>query len=133
MRSLFFSRTRNPYIQFFRYLFVGGSSTVVDFGLYTIFTEIFGIHYLIANVFAFIIAFFWNYLTSIWWIFESKHSRTREMTSVFLIATGGMLLTEVILVVLVEGAAISHLIAKVIATLAVMFWNFGMRKKYVFH
>jgi putative flippase GtrA len=26
-----------------------------------------------------------------------------------------------------------HLIAKIIATVAVMFWNFGMRKMYVFH
>lgn len=43
IKSLFVGDTDNTFIQFFRYCFVGGFAFVVDFGVMTLLTEVFGL------------------------------------------------------------------------------------------
>lgn len=133
MKRLFIGRTRTVHVQFLRYLFVGGSSAILDLSIYTTLTEIFFVHYLIANLVAFAFGLSWNYLLGILWVFESKHQRAKEAAMVFAIAFMGLLWTELILWLLVEYGEIHHFVAKIVAIWVVLFWNFGMRKFYVFH
>ena len=127
------SRTRSAHIQFLRYLFVGGSSAVFDLTAYTVGIQYFQLHYLIANIFAFIFGLSWNYLFGLYWVFESRHHRTKEVLMVFTIASLGLLWTELLLLFFVEVLHLGIFVAKIIAIWMVLFWNFGMRKFYVFH
>ena len=64
--------TDNIYIQFFRYLFVGGFAFLVDFSLLYIFSDICGIYYLISAMLSFIISLIVNYLISTYWVFNKN-------------------------------------------------------------
>lgn len=49
LRGLLIVPTENGLLQFFRYCFVGGMATIVDWGVLYV-TEMLGLHYLLAAV-----------------------------------------------------------------------------------
>ena len=53
LKGLLIEPTEDGFLQFFRYIFVGGASFVTDYVLLHIITEI-GIHYLVSGVISFI-------------------------------------------------------------------------------
>ena len=65
-------KTDNIYIQFIRYVFVGGLAYIVDFGLLFIFTEFFKIYYLTSAAFAFLLGSITNYILSTVWVFNKR-------------------------------------------------------------
>lgn len=134
MKHWFWGPARNSHVQFFRYFFVGGSSTVVHLSIFYVLVNLLHIHYLVANVGAFCVAFFWNYFLGIWWIFKrGRLSRRHELLFTGGIAIIGLILNSLILSFCVEVLKINPNIAIYIATAIVLFWNFGARKKFVFH
>lgn len=133
MKTLFVGKTRSVHIQFLRYLFVGGSSAVLDLVIYKLLLDFTAIHYLLAAFIAYMFGLVWNYVTSVVWIFQSRHGRKKEFLMVFFIACGGLFWTELLLYLFVDFARIDAFYSKVIALWIVLLWNFGMRKFYVFH
>ncbi len=132
MKHLIFGRSRALHIQFLRYFFVGGTSSVIDLLVFIVLIEYVGLHYLIAAFFGYMIGLIWNYILCIVWVFESKHSRTKEIVLVVLVTLGGLLWTELLLYFFVEFIHIIPIIAKIIVLWIVLLWNFGMRRHYVF-
>ncbi len=129
----FFGPARDSKVQFFRYFFVGGSSAVVHLSIYYTLIWGLGVHYLIANVIGFCVSFFWNYIVGILWVFHNRRmSRRREIALTYVIAVLGLLWNSIILYACVEALGISPNLAIYIATAIVLFWNFGMRKKFIF-
>ena len=120
-------------MQFLRYFFVGGTAAVVDLLAFTILVKNFDVHYAIAAFIAYMLGLAWNHILCIIWVFESKHHRGKELLMVFLIAVGGILWTWLILYLLIDLAGIDAVISKMISQILVLFWNFSMRKFYVFH
>ena len=133
MKHLLFGKTNHGGMQFFRYLFVGGSSSVVDLIAYGIFTELLGVHYLAAAFFSYMTGLVWNHTLSVLWVFEHRHDRLKEYALVFLISIGGLLWTELLLYLFVDLGRLHHFLARIVVMWIVLIWNFGMRKAYVFH
>ena len=131
LKRWIFGSTRSTRIQFFRYFFVGGSSAVVDFCVYVTLLH-FGIHYLLAQFVAYCIGFVWNYLFSILWVFQTSKQFAREIIATFIITMFGLLWTELLLFGMVDFFGVGEIVAKIIATAIVLFWNFGARKVFVF-
>jgi len=131
-KRLFFERTEDTKIQFFRYIFVGGVATIIDMGSLYVFTSMVGIHYLISAAIAFVFGVMANYLMSIVWVFKTTGNFKREITLFVIIGLGGLILNEIIIWLLVEKVNLYYMIAKAIAVVIVLVWNFGMRKKFVF-
>ncbi len=75
----------------------------------------------------------WNHFLCVFWVFESKHARSKEVAMVFFIALGGLLWTWLLLWIGIDLLGIPPVISKMISQIIVLFWNFGMRKVYVFH
>lgn len=121
------------HMQFLRYFFVGGSAAIVDILVFTVLITYAGLHYFPAAFIAYMCGLAWNHILCVVWIFESKHHRVKEVLMVFLIALGGLLWTWLLLWLLIEYAGIEEVIAKMISQILVLFWNFTMRKFYVFH
>jgi len=119
-------------MQFLRYFFVGGSAAVVDLLVFTVLIQYAGFHYIVAAFIAYMCGLAWNHILCVIWIFESKHQRIHELLIVFSIALGGLLWTWLILYVAITLLGIDPVIAKMISQILVLFWNFTMRKFYVF-
>ena len=132
--KIIIKKTNNGFIQFVRYGLVSVIALAVDFGGMVLLVELFSIHYLVAATVSFISGLVVNYLLSRAWVFTDRkyESRVKE----FIVFTGigivGLLLNNSIMWLAVEKIGIYYIFSKIIATILVFFWNFGLRKMLVF-
>jgi putative flippase GtrA len=119
-------------MQFCRYVLVGGIAFVADF---TVFNGVLALqgHYILATVMGFLVGVAVNYSLCVYWVWRGTQARTRKDLAVFtLIGVGGLLLTTVLMVMLVDFFAFDARISKIVVAIVVLFWNFGLRKVFVF-
>ena len=134
IKKLTTDRSNNGFIQFIRYGFVSVVALAVDFGGMVLLVELLSMHYLIAATISFTAGLVVNYLLSRAWVFTDRkyESRVKE----FIVFTGigivGLLLNNSIMWLAVEKIGIYYIFSKIIATILVFFWNFGLRKMLVF-
>ena len=141
IKKLFTEKTDNTFIQFFRYVFVGGAATVVDWGSSTLlFQVIFHRQYATAsNVIGFILGLITNYIISTIWVFDSSKvkSRVAEFLSFAAIGVVGLLITIGITKLfehtLADRTSLYQFIAKVVSTAVSFFWNFFARKYLIYN
>lgn len=134
LSDLFYTNTNNAFIQLFRYCFVGGMAFIIDFGLYCLLGW-FGVHYLIAGVFAFVISFSFNFLFSRWLIFAAKAENKieiKEIICVLTISVIGLGLTELLLFVGTDLLLMDFRMSKIAVSLLVLIWNYIARKIWVY-
>lgn len=135
LNRLLYSSTNNIFIQLFRYLFVGGTAFVVDFGLLAALTELFGIPYYISAAAGFIGGLTVNYVLSIIWVFDSaaksKRDRMVEFLVFAIIGVVGLGLNALIIWFFTEKIGIHYMISKIISTITVFVWNFLGRRTLV--
>lgn len=138
--KLFAGETNNTLIQFFRYVFVGGLATVVDWGISALlFYVVFGCKYAVAaNTISFAAGLVTNYLLSTMWIFKKSKvkSKAAEFIGFTLIGIVGLLITAGVTVLfrhwLIAVTMAYQIIAKVAATAISLLWNFFARKFLLF-
>lgn len=128
--KLFLNKTDNFFLQFFRYLFVGGTSFLIHFFSFYVFTNILGIYYLISGVLAFLIAVIANYLMSTKWVFNQYNieNRVLEFNIFILISVIGLVINEIVLFIFTDFVGFNHLISLIIAAGVAWFWNFIARR-----
>jgi putative flippase GtrA len=138
-KSLFYSKTDNIFIQFFRYCFVGGLAFLVDFAVSWLlfrfaFDETASLAWL-ANSISFIAGLAVNYVLSTCWIFRRSNvkSKLAEFLSFAAIGVVGLLITAGITKLFehwLSGSAphLFQIIAKLTATAVSFLWNFFARK-----
>ncbi|MDE6493657.1 MAG: GtrA family protein [Bacteroidales bacterium] len=93
---LFLRSTEDTLVQFFRYVFVGGTAFVADFGSLYLLTEYIGLHYLLSATIAFVIGLAVNYFLSTLWVFQARNVSNPYMEFLFfaLIGVVGFLSTS---------------------------------------
>jgi len=117
--------------QFIKFGVVGIIASIIDFGLLAIFTEFLGIHYLVSAAISFIVATIFNYVASMKFVFESRYEKERKHQELFIfviLSLVGLGLNQVLMWFFVEITVLHYIIAKVLATVLVMAWNFISRK-----
>ena len=134
IKKLTTDRSNNGFIQFIRYGFVSVVALAVDFGGMVLLVELLSMHYLIAATISFTAGLVVNYLLSRAWVFaERKYdSNVKEFLLFAGIGVIGLALNNVILWLAVDKIGIFYIYSKIIATILVFFWNFGLRKMLVF-
>ena len=133
---LFSGDTDNTLIQFFRYLFVGGLATVVDWGIsYLLFRYAFHEHYAVAaNSISFVAGLIVNYVISTFWIFKNSRvdNKLVEFISFAAIGVVGLLITigitKLFEIWLGDTTSLFQIIAKIVSTAVSFLWNFFARK-----
>lgn len=131
-KSLFITKSNNTFIQFFRYIFVGGVAFLADGGSLFLITTI-GVNYLISVIFAFVIGLAVNYGLSKLLVFENSSVNGKIEFLVYgIIGVIGLGFTEIIMYVLTEIAGLYFMVSKVIATIIVLVWNFVARKNTLY-
>jgi putative flippase GtrA len=120
-------------LQFFRYLICGGVATVSDMSVLYSLTHFLHVFYLFAAACGFVVGISINYTLNTILVFKSSGKIHREFTLFALIGIGGLIWTEIIIWTLVGKLHFYLMIAKIISVIFVLFWNFFMRKKFVFY
>ena len=131
IKALFMAKTHNTFIQFFRYLFVGGFASVVDWGALWLFYDILGIWEYIAIALAFLSGLFVNYILSNHFVFtgiakDKKH--TSKFPVYFVTGVIGLVFTELFMLLFDGVFGMHYMTAKIITTAVVFIWNFGSKK-----
>lgn len=119
-------------LQFFRYLICGGTSTLVDLVMLYSLTHFIDVHHLIAAPIAYVTGTVTNYTLNTLLVFKSSGNIKKELPLFAIIGIGGLLWTELILWIFVDIFGTYIMVAKIIAVVLVLNWNFFMRKKFVF-
>ena len=114
-RGLMITPSDNLFIQLFRYAFVGGLAFVADFGTLALLYHKFGVNEYLATAIAFVMGLIVNFMLS--------------KLLVFIIGLG---LTEAIIWLGTVPLHIPVLIAKIIAAVLVLIWNFAARKIFLY-
>ncbi len=133
-KALFVEDTDDTWIQLFRSLFVGGVATVVDFLVAAIVREVLGGNDIISNASGFVFGLITNYFISILWVFKKHNMNLAEEFGFFaLIGIVGLIINTIIVYFLgkllnSDEIRIMFYVAKIIATLITLIWNFAARK-----
>ena len=129
-KALFIEPTDDGFMQFFRYIFVGGASFVTDYALLHLITEV-GVYYLISGVISFLAGLWVNYALSKLLVFQKKTSgaeKAKEMFVFAVVAVTGLAMTEGLMWVFTEKLNWYYMISKAVAAIIVLFWNFFAKK-----
>lgn len=132
--------------QILKFGVVGVIAFVVDFGIFSILSNIFHIHYLIANFFGFTVSVIVNYLLSMKYVFTRQEGADKKAEFVLFVILSvlGLGLNELIIYLCVDMAYeawnavqtwmtpdMAKLTGKIIATGVVMVYNFITRKLFI--
>lgn len=118
----------------FRYFIVGGIAAAFDLLFFLLFSTWLNLNYLLVAGVGFVIATAINYVISIRFVFESgaQLDKRQEIVAVYVVSGIGLILHEWILYTAVTSFDLAGITGKVIATGSVFFWNYLVRKYYVF-
>jgi putative flippase GtrA len=121
-------------MKFLKYFIVGGVAALVDVGGFLWLMGPLRAHWFAAACASFILATFVNYILSIVFVFESgaRFRRYQEIGLVFLVSLIGLACNQIVLGLMIEKTGASQIVAKLVATSAVFFWNYGARRHFVF-
>ncbi len=121
-------------IQFIKYIFVGGVAFLFDFGTLYVLTEYGGLHYLLSAIVAFIIGLNVNYFLAKFLVF--KDSKIQDIRKEYIydvcISLSALLLNQVRLFIFTDKLGIYYLNSKIITTIILLFYNFIIRKVFIF-
>jgi putative flippase GtrA len=143
-----FEKNKSFYIQVFRYILIGGLATILDFTIFYIASNVFKLHFLIANSISFMFGLTFNYFLSREWVFNKKsHNFKKDFTLYVITSAMGLIINNLIMYVLIDfdilkmifdltikqsSVNLIKLTAKMIATIIVLIWNFISKNYLVF-
>ena len=144
LKAIFLEPTENGFLQFFRYLFVGGIATIVDwllsFGAEQLLKSATTVDdqavYILATTAGFAGGLVTNFLLSRAFVFASKEARAKSKFGEFMghFAVGAVGLGMSYLIVWAGTSFIVNkfMIFRIIATIVVFVWNYLARKFFVY-
>ncbi len=118
--------------QIIRFGIVGVIAFLIDYSLLYVFTEFIHIHYLISSVMSFTISLIFNYIASIYWVFDVKKKQTYKEVIIFVVLSViGLGINQLVMYVMTDLWKIYYMLSKLVATAIVMVWNFITRKIFI--
>ncbi|MEE0059990.1 MAG: GtrA family protein [Acutalibacteraceae bacterium] len=135
LKGIFITPTKNGFLQFFRYVFVGGIATVVDLGVLFVLTDFANIYHLISAIIAFVAGLITNFFLSKLLVFKSNEARVNafmEFVTYAIIGVIGLGITELIMFILTDCNNLHYMLSKIIATMIVLAWNYIARKMIIY-
>ena len=114
------------------YSVVGCSATAVEWILFFILNQKFGLPYAPATVIATIFSGFTNWAVGRFLMFRSTGSAPKEIGKIYLASLIGMCYNLGLMWVMVDGLGLHAMLAKVIATLLVFFWNYTISTRVIY-
>ena len=125
--------------QFIKFALIGVVNTFIDFGVYytltrhVAFFDVATPRKYIANVISFLIATTFSFYSNRSWTFKrSDKASLNEAFRFYGTTTSGLVINEILLFGLINIFGMYDLVAKILATFVTIFWNFFLKKFWVF-
>lgn len=128
-----FKELTAPLKRFLKYNISSGIATIFDLSFLWVFTETFGIFYLLSASLAFLIGNFVNYLINMFWVFKS--SRAKGFLGIFsfiLVGISGLIITLGIMALFVEYFGLHYFFSRIIALVITIIWNYFLVSYAIF-
>lgn len=120
------------FAEIFRFSVNGGISFLVDYAALFLLTEFCGVNYLISSGISFTLSVIVNYLICVLWVFKAVKKNDAKTVVLFVgSSVVGLLINQLLMWFFVEISGLYYMIAKVIATVIVMVWNYVAKRKVV--
>lgn len=118
--------------QILKFGVVGGGAFLIDYSVLYVLTEFVGIYYLTSSVISFIVSLIFNYILSIYWVFDVTKKQTLKDIIIFVVlSTIGLGINQVVMYLGSDILHIYYMLTKLVATAIVMVWNFVTRKIFI--
>ena len=127
------NKKKNLMRQIIRFVFVGGSAFVIDYGVMIFLTELIGINYLISSGISFAVSVIYNYILSVHWVFDVDQDRSKRAEFIIFIVLSviGLGINQLVMWIAVDIFKIFYMIAKIVASAIEMVYNFITRKLFL--
>ena len=124
--------SRERFLEFVRFCFVGGLSLIVDYAVLYSLTEWAGMYYLHSSAISFGVSVVFNYWLCVRYVFKGAKKQTPRQAIIFF-STGvvGLGLNQLCMWFFVDVAGLHYLIAKLGATVIVTAWNYVTKRKVI--
>ncbi len=118
--------------QILKFGVVGVVAFLIDYSLLYVLTEFMSIHYMISSIISFIISLIFNYIASIYWVFDVKQKQTFKEIIIFtILSVIGLGINQLVMYLMTDVGNIYYMFSKLVATAVVMVWNFVTRKIFI--
>jgi putative flippase GtrA len=125
--------TNTIFKQFVKFCLVGVINTAIDYSVYLFFTRLLGVYFLLANIAAILVAMTFSFFANKFWTFQNKEKELKKQYLKFaLVMAIYFLLYNTIFFSLVKYFNVYDLLAKVVAIIIGLFWNFFASKHFAF-
>jgi putative flippase GtrA len=115
------------------YLFFGGLSFALSMFLYFIFTYLFKLDILIANLISWFIVVAFCFVTNRKYVFKNKSENLlKQLVSFYIARIGTLLIEELILFVFISCLNFNDILIKIIAQIVVIVSNYIFSKIFIF-
>jgi putative flippase GtrA len=120
--------------EFIKYFVASVVALAVDVGILYLFTDIFGIHYLLSATISFSLGIVSIYILSISWVFGKRRLRDNRIELLIFVFIGisGLGINVLGLYLFTVKAGFYYLFSKAFTTILVFIWNFSARKIILF-
>ena len=124
----------NTKIEFLRFLPVSIVTSIIDFGLLILLTEVGGVHYLMSAAIAFVAGQIWLYAMCVNWIFARLAAKNHAsgFALFILLSLLALAATELIMWIATEDLGFYYILSKVVASALTSFSLFYVRKRVLF-
>ncbi|HEY0010340.1 MAG TPA: GtrA family protein [Candidatus Paceibacterota bacterium] len=134
IRRLSVGRPAHTGIEYLRFLPVSAVTSLIDFGVLILLTELASVHYLTSATIAFTAGQAWSYVVSVTWVFARMHARdhTHGFIMFLFLSCIGLVTTVFLLWVMTEHFGLYYLYSKIICSAITFQLLFVLRKKFLF-
>lgn len=123
---------KNLMKQILKFGVVGVVAFLIDYSLLYALTEFCHIHYMISSIISFTVSLIFNYIASIYWVFDVKQKQTiKEITVFTILSVIGLGINQLVMYLMTDVGNIYYMFSKLVATAIVMVWNFITRKIFI--
>jgi putative flippase GtrA len=122
-------------MRIFRFLLSGGAALGTDLVFLYLFTDIFGIWYLVSSVLAFVLAFVVSFSLQKFWVFgDSSHDGIQKQASIyFVVAIINLFLNTFLVYEFVEQFKLFYLLAQIAASALIAIESFFVYQHFIFN
>jgi putative flippase GtrA len=121
----------------FRFAFIGGINTAIDFGILFLLTAL-GLDKLVANFFSTSVAFVFSFFANRTFTFKSTGSAKKQFLPFLIVTLIGLWILQPLVILAITqllhslDQALALFIAKLIATVVSLIWNYILYSRFVF-
>ena len=120
-----------------RFAFIGGINTAIDFGILFLLTAL-GLDKLVANFFSTSVAFVFSFFANRTFTFKSTGSAKKQFLPFLIVTLIGLWILQPLVILAITqllhslDQALALFIAKLIATVVSLIWNYILYSRFVF-